>query len=89
MKGYLITFNRESKGNYKLLEEEIKNTFKWWTYLENTWIIITNETANEIWERLEKYFPKEGNILIIEVVSNCQGWLPKDAWEWIEENLEK
>lgn len=89
MKGYLITFNREAKGNYKLLEDEIKRSPDWWNYLNNTWIIITDENVDQIWERLEKYFPKDDKMLIIEVTNNSQGWLSRDAWDWIKENLEK
>jgi len=26
-------------------------------------------------------------LLIIEVRDNVQGWLPKDAWDWIHKNV--
>lgn len=89
MKSYLITFNKCYNEDYESLEEEIKRSPEWWSYIENTWIILTNETADEVWERLEKLFPKDGRILIIEVKANCQGWLENDAWKWIEEKMGK
>lgn len=77
--------NRDYDGLYK----EIKNTFKWWHYLESTWIVIANETPNQIWNRLRSHVDKNDYLLIIEVRDNVQGWLPEEAWKWIHENVPK
>lgn len=89
MKCFLITFNRLSDKNYSLLDEEIKDSKEWWSYLDNSYIVLTDETVEEIWQRLEKYHPKDGRLLIVEIKGNYQGWLETDAWKWLDERLNK
>ena len=50
-------------------------------------MIVTSETPDQIWNRLEPHIDKNDYLLIIEVRDNVQGWLPKDAWGWIYENV--
>ncbi|MEW6618720.1 MAG: hypothetical protein AB1422_05150 [bacterium] len=88
MKAYTINYDLKAPDrNYDGLYEAIKKSPKWWHYLESTWIIITNETPNQIWQRIEPFVDKNDYLLIIEVRDNVQGWLPKDAWDWIHTNV--
>jgi len=57
--------------------------------LESTWLIVTSETPDEIWQRLAPHIDKNDYLLIIEVRNNAQGWLPRDAWDWIDKNIPK
>lgn len=44
----------------------------------------TRLTANEVYKRLEKSLDKNDHVLIIKVdPDDKQGWLPNDAWGWI------
>lgn len=83
-KAYLITHDCKENKN---LDEEIKNSLKWWHYIESTWIIITDETANEIWNRLENKINNDDNLLIIDIGNSYQGWLTSKAWDWIKKEL--
>lgn len=88
MKAYSITYDLKSPGrDYNNLYEAIKSSGKWWHYLESTWIVTTNETSQQIWDRLAKNIDNNDRLLIIEVKNNCYGWLPKDAWDWIRQNV--
>lgn len=88
MTAYSINYDLKAPGrNYDPLYEEIKKSRLWWHYLESTWIICTNETPDQVWQRLSKHVDKNDYVLIIEVRDRCQGWLPKDAWEWIHKNV--
>jgi len=88
MTAYSITYDLKTPGrDYNGLYEAIKASGKWWHYLDSTWIVITNETSQQIWERLEKSVDKNDFVLIIEVKRNSFGWLPKDAWDWINTNV--
>lgn len=86
-KAYLIKYNRNCEGDYAALEEEIKKCKHFWNYMDNTFIVITGETVDEIWSRIENYLPKKDNLIIIGVTSHCQGALPRDAWDWINDRV--
>ena len=87
-RAYLITYNLNYNDNYELLEKELKSYKKWWHYLDRTWIIISEETPKEIWDRIENKINKNNNLLIIEIKKNSEGWLPQKAWDWIKKNVE-
>ena len=87
-KAYIVTYDLDYNDDYELLEEELKKYKKWWHYLERTWIIISEETVEEIWDKIEDKINKKNNLLIIEVKKDSQGWLPQKAWDWINENVE-
>ena len=88
MTAFSINYDLKAPSrNYDGLYEAIKASGKWWHYLDSTWIVITNENAEQIWSRLAQQIDKNDFLLIIEVRGNVQGWLPKDAWEWIQANV--
>jgi hypothetical protein len=89
-KVYCISYDLKAPSrNYDGLFDALKKSTKWWHYLESTWLIQTAEEPNQIWERLAQHIDKKDYLLIIEVRGNVQGWLPKEAWEWIYANAPK
>jgi hypothetical protein len=89
-KAYCISYDlKTSNRNYADLFDALKKSPKWWHFLESTWLIQTAETPNQIWERLAPHIDRKDFLLIIEVKDNVQGWLPKDAWNWIHSNTPK
>jgi len=88
MKAYSITYDLKAPGrNYDSLYEAIKQSGTWCHYLESTWIVVSYETSQQIWNRIAPTIDKNDFVLIIEVRNDCHGWLPKDAWEWISKNV--
>lgn len=84
---YIITYDESEEFDYSEMKNEIKKAKKWWNYLEYSWLIITNETSEEIWYRLEPYVNRKTSLLIAKLDENdMQGWLTRDAWDWIKEN---
>jgi hypothetical protein len=45
--------------------------------------LIPNLTAEQIWDRLSPHVHPKDNVLIHAVGRDHQGWLPQDAWNWI------
>ena len=85
---YAINYDLKTPGrDYSGLYEAIKKCGKWWHYLDSTWLVISYETPSQIWKRLESSVDENDYLLIIEVRKNVHGWLPKDAWDWIYENV--
>ena len=84
MKVYCVSYDLNKSGkDYKGLIEELKKTSSWWHYLGSTWLLYTSETAEQIWKRISGHIDKDDYALIIEVAKDHQGWLPKEAWDWI------
>ena len=81
---YAINYDLKQPGqNYEALHEAIKSCGVWWHYLDSTWLVDTNLTAQSIWQRLEPHVDKNDSVLVIGVTRDHQGWLPQEAWDWI------
>lgn len=84
---YLIIYELNNKSkNYSGLYDAIKNSGNsWWHYLENTWIVQSHNTPDSISTQLLPYIDKEQDFLLVIKIdaTNKQGWLPKEAWDWL------
>lgn len=91
MAGYIITYTEQKDfDHYETMVDEIKKCKTWWKYSESTWLVVTHESAEELWKRFKDKIDKEKLFLIIGVDGdNRQGWLKKDHWMWIDSNLKK
>lgn len=82
---YAINYDLKQPGqDYSGLHEAIKGCGAWWHFLDSAWLVDTSLDAEGIWKRIEKYVDGNDFILIIGVTKDYQGWLPKDAWQWIK-----
>lgn len=88
MKKYLITYNLKTPNwNYSGFFASLQNLGAWWHYLDTTWIIKSNLTSQQIHAVLAPHLSRNDLMLVIEIVpSNRFGWLPPDAWTWIDSN---
>lgn len=85
----LITYDLKSPDkDYAPLYEAIKKCGdKWWHYLESVWLVHTNLSPNECFERLRENLDGGDRCLVVHITSQQrQGWLPTKAWEWIKAN---
>ncbi len=90
MKAFLVTYDLKAPlRNYNGLYDALKKCPKWWHFLESSWIVLTDETPTDLWNRFAPSIDSNDFLLIIEVRDNVQGWLPKKAWDWIHENVPK
>lgn len=87
MKTYVVSYELRKKKNYIGLYEQLKASSGWWHYIDSTWLVATEESANELYNRLKPHLDQEDSILIIQAATDMQGWLPKDAWKWIHQTL--
>jgi hypothetical protein len=69
------------------MHEALKRSGKWWHYLQSTWIVVTTETPNALASRVHSSMTKGDKLLVVEMTNNYNGWLPKDAWDWIQREL--
>ena len=87
MNKYLITYELKNPGrDYSGLYNTIKSLGLWWHYLASTWIIKSSTTlsAREISDRLVPHIDSNDYLLVIKIdTTDSQGWLPQDAWDWL------
>jgi hypothetical protein len=87
---YAINYDLKRPGqNYEALYEAIKGCGATWHHLGSTWLVDTSLDANGIWKRLEPHVDKNDFFLIIGVTRNYSGWLPQQAWDWINNHTSK
>lgn len=88
MKVYLISYDLKTQNrDYTPLYDAIKNNYNWWHYLESTWLVATNENSQQISNRLIATITQNDRLLIIQVSIDYYGWLPVEAWNWIQKYL--
>jgi hypothetical protein len=81
----LVTFELKTAGkDYDPFFNALKNNSEyWWHYLEATWIVQTTKSAHEYANLLYPHMTKDDRLLVVKIENNHQGWLAKEAWEWL------
>jgi len=83
---YLITYDLNKEGkNYDGVYAAIKKLGKWWHYLDSNWLVETSSSASEIGSILNKEIDKDDSLLVVRVMNEHAGWLPQEAWDWINQ----
>jgi hypothetical protein len=85
MRVLLITYTlRNAAKDYTLFFEAIKNGgSKWWHYIDAAWIVETTLTAEQFAHSLYPLMEQPDFLLVVKITREHQGWLPKEAWDWI------
>lgn len=85
---YVVTYTLKPKRDATTLITELQNSPGWWHYLDDTWLIATHETREQLWGRIAKKFIKTDRILIVQVTPDARywGWLPQEAWDWLDQH---
>ena len=81
----IITYALNDKSrDYTPLFNAIKsNSYQWWHYLESTWIVNTVHSAHQFAQFLLPHIVSTDHLLVAKLSGEHQGWLPKDAWDWL------
>lgn len=71
-----------------VIDRELQRLPNWSHWMNNTWLISTDEVADVLYARLRDKFLETDRLLIapLDAQSDFAGWLPQEAWDWIEEN---
>lgn len=81
---HLVTYDLRKPGqDYTAVHESIKSCGGWWHYLESTWLVDTEMNVEQMAKRVRQHIDQNDRLMIIGVTAQYDGWLPKDAWEWI------
>jgi hypothetical protein len=76
----------DTDKDYGPFYETIKNnSLHWWHFMERTWIISTVLSSDQFAKLLYPHMLNTDNLLVIKVQKDYQGWLAKEAWDWLNE----
>jgi hypothetical protein len=85
----LITHELKTKDkDYEPFYNALKtNCSYWWHFLDVTWIVDTPLTAHQYANLLYPHITNEDRLLVVKITKEHQGWLPKDAWDWLASRI--
>ncbi len=64
--------------------DAIKSAGTWWHHIENVWLIDTNVSPREWFEKLESYLSPQDNLVVMTLAQGYWGRIPKEAHEWLK-----
>jgi hypothetical protein len=81
----IITFaHNNAQKDYTSFFEAIKaNSKEWWHFMESTWIVVTDHSVNDFARFLYPHIQRTDYVLVARLNEEHQGWLPKEAWDWL------
>jgi hypothetical protein len=83
----IISYDLKSIRDYTPFYEAMKQQGPWWHYLASTWLISTSKSPQEIAESVHPFMDPQDFLLVTEMGDLYQGYLPKQAWDWISDQL--
>lgn len=88
---YLVTYDLNKTGqDYENVIAAIKSasTGVWCSYWKSSWLIKSSlATASEVFAKIEPYVDGNDRVIVIEVKDNKQGWLKKEQWAYINNQI--
>ena len=80
---YIISYDlNKPKQNYSELYK-ILQKYTWWHYLDSTWIIESDKSADYLFGQISPHIDENDSLLIFKLDKDRSGWLPSKAWDWI------
>jgi len=81
----IINFALKNQSkNYSPFFEAIKSCGAWWHFLDSTWIVSTQYSADKVSNHLQQFIDTSTDYLLVaRLQKEYEGWLPQDAWNWL------
>ena len=82
---YLVAFNLRTRSqDYSMFFAGLQTRRRWLNFIDNAWLVETDETSQQLAERLNMYLGDNDYLLVMQVTNDYYGFMPKTAWEWLE-----
>lgn len=89
---YILSFDRDDNLDYKSIHSKLTSlscVMNWFHYIKSSYILITYySSARSFAEEINNVLNKKNYILLEVNLYNRQGWLNKNAWEWIKKECD-
>lgn len=85
---YVVAFSLNGPPPaYRDFFQELKQCDLWFNYVPGVWIVITRMTMVDLTVRLRGKIRITDRLMVMPAKGPVDGWLPREAWEWLNENL--
>jgi len=84
----LVTFSlRNPVKDYTQFFATLRGyALQWWHFIEQTCVVTTLKDADSLARVLLPHIEATDSLLVTEITPHqFQGWLPKEAWDWLTE----
>jgi hypothetical protein len=89
---YIVSYDLKAEGdgfNYLPFMLELQGSLDWWHFLERTWIVVRRDLLVDFTNILLGKLHSKDRLLVLPAKGPAMGWLPTDAWDWMNANLTK
>lgn len=88
MAKYMISYDLYSPtNNRKQVQDAIESLGTWCKYLTTTYLVNTNYSKDTVQNTCTKPLDSNDKMIICEITGSVNGWLEKDQWNWINQNI--
>lgn len=89
MKVYQVSYDLRKQRNYDALYDRIKRYSNWCHALESSWVIATDQTAEQVLNYLSPALDRDDGLLVTRLEGEA-AWvgLDKRVSDWLKQQLE-
>lgn len=88
MNCYIISYDLNSPTNNRTaVEDSIKSLGSWCKYVSTTFLISSYKSLDDVQSIATKNLDSNDSMIICKVQKPIAGWLTKDKWDWIGQNI--
>ena len=84
---YIMMFDTDDSLDYNEIHKGItsmQGLYSWFHYLRSSYILISDKDSNELTQQIIKVIPNKRFLLFMCDLNTRNGWMPREAWDWIE-----
>lgn len=90
---FFISYNLNgSSEKYEIVDKTIRSCSyneTWVHYIDNTWIIKSRLSVDEIGKRINSACEDEDAFIVVEATHKFSGWLPEEAFNYLYSKVYK
>jgi len=86
---YLVYCDFQTNSSFELAASEILNQYKGIRFLPNGWMILSLESAAEIYQKFSKVNFSSGYLMISKLDKDFACHQPENIAKWIRNNMAK
>ena len=87
---FLHIYIKPNTSNKEELEKKLSLAIDWYRYDTGLYVVYTTSEVEKWQERLLTFVKDDGKLFICELqITNRNGWMNKDFWEWIKKPRKK